>query len=295
MRQAQESIERLGPEDLALLEETMRAKNAKIKDVSKMIPQEKLEIMVRTRLERLRKATHLNGLISYGTCQFESANLGNITVPNLIIVAGHNGFGGNLDVNGVYKRYPDNFDGRPVYQKVLERDEWEPEEQMVETPDGQRLPATLEAAFPEIVGGRTFPTIHDSPRTRDKLRKAGRSVTVLPAKRAVGAYGDFRPVHQKESWFLFFDNLASAWCIGPKPFTRSANLDYAGYPTNTRRNDKNVCTAFARCRSVEDAVPDNLGPEMWEMYDVGRRMWIKCDRLRTRKGGEKVILPPWSS
>lgn len=261
--QAQQAIERVGSEDIAQLNE-MVAKNENIKDTRTMIPQEKLERAVQERLKRLKPALHLNGLLAFGQCEYVTANIGNITVPDIINVAGHNGAGGNIDVNGIYKRYPDNYDGRAVYQKVLERDEWEPQEQLIETFSGQLMPATLES------GGRTFPTIHDSPRTKKMLKESMRCDKVLPAQRARGCLGDFRPVHRKECWFLFFDNLSGAWCIGPKP---GSNL------------------AFARCRGVEEAVPDNLGPEGWEIFDVGRRMWVKCDRLHTRKGGARVTLP----
>jgi len=259
-------IERLGPEDFAILNEAMTARHPNLKGTKKIHPEEKLARAVEERLKKFKKSTHLNGLIAFGKCEYATANIGNITVPDIINVSGHNGFGGNIGVNGVYKRYPDNYHGRAVYQKVLEREEWESEEQLVQTTTGQLIPATLES------GGRTFPTIHDSAEARDVLRKTMRYDKVLPAKRAHGCTGDFRVVHKKECWFLFFDNKSGAWCIGPKP---GSDL------------------AFARCRGVEEAVPDNLGPEAWEIFDVGRRMWIKCDRLRTRKGGETKTLPAW--
>jgi len=39
----------------------------------------------------------------------------------MVIVTGHHGPGGNLGVNGIYERYPQDCEGRPVYFKSLEK------------------------------------------------------------------------------------------------------------------------------------------------------------------------------
>jgi hypothetical protein len=249
-------IERLGPEDLRILNEIVASKHPSYKDTTKLIPEEELVTAVRNRINRLKKARHLNADLAFGATEFTAMDFGNITVPNLICVSGHDGAGGNLDINGIYERYPDNHHGRPVYQKYLERDIWEPQPQQVEFWNNTRASLTSET--------RTFPAIQDTPRTKKAMHDTMMSVTVLPAKKAIDAVGDFRKVHKQESWFLYFDDHFVAWCIGPRPGSGGV---------------------LARCKGVDEAIPDCLGPDRWEVFDVGHRIWVPRKNIRTKKGG----------
>jgi len=310
-----EPIERLGPEDLKILAETVIKMAPKYKKCESKILDEKLENAVIERLKRLKPATHINGLVAFGAIGVTPQSLGNIKVPTLITVFGHNGIGGNIGVNGVYERYPDNYHGRAVYQKYLERDEWVHEPQQAELKNGQRvwanvdldesdvfqkgdqvsvsgregeiaygpLPAGnplgegtykivyrdgttdfLTSTWIKMAGARTFPTVHDPPDVKKAMRKEMKNVRVYPAKKAPGSVGHFRFVDKCESWFIFFDNLLGAWCIGPKPGFGSV---------------------FARCYGVDEAIPDGLGPERWQVFDVGQRIWHTHKHLQTLKGG----------
>jgi len=111
---------------------------------------------------------------------------------------------------------------------------------------------------------RTFPTVHDSPRSKLAMKQSMVSVKVLKTKALPGAVGHFEYVHKTESWFIFFDDLLGAWCIGPKPGSNEV---------------------FARCYGVDQAIPDNLGPARWQVFDIGHRTWYTHKHLRTMKGG----------
>merc|ERR1712187_455286 len=52
---------------------------------------------------------------------FDPLGCGPQVIPQMIVVTGHQGFGGNLGVNGIYERYPDDFQGHPVYMKKMEK------------------------------------------------------------------------------------------------------------------------------------------------------------------------------
>jgi len=256
-------IERLGPEDIKELEETMHRMNPKYKKAETAILEEKMERAVSEQLKRLRKSNCFNARIAFGPAGRQiPLNLGNVKIPTLICVTGHHGMGGNAGINGVYERYPDDYHGRVVYQKYLERDEWLQEPQAIEFRNGAQAWAIQD--LDDESGGRTFPTIHDTPRTKLAMKHTMVSAKVLPLHPDPDAVGHFRWVDKTESWFLFWDDLIGAWCIGPKPGS--------GY-------------VFARCFGVDEALPDNLGPDRWQVFDVGHRKWYTHKNLRTYKGG----------
>jgi hypothetical protein len=258
-----EPIERLGPLDLQALEETMWKMQPKYKKAENMILEEEMERAVDARLKRLKRANTTNAVLAFGAPKQQApANLGNIKVPTLIYVTGHHGLGGNVGVNGVYERYPDNYHGRPVYQKYLDRDAWTLEPQEVEFTGGERAYAMQDLDDEE--GGRTFPSLHDTPRTKLAMKHTMVASKVLACQKEHGAVGDFRFVDKAESWFIFFDDYQGAWCIGPQPGSNAV---------------------FARCFGVDEALPDNLGPEAWQVFDVGNRIWHTHKNLRTIKGG----------
>jgi len=257
-----EPITRLGPEDLQELEDTMHRMNPKYVKAESMVYDGKIEIAVNERLSRLRRANKFNALIAFGAPMTIPINPGNVKIPTLISVAGHHGLGGNVGINGIYERYPDNHYGRPVYQKYLEREEWLNELQQVELCNGAR--GFVSQDLEDDENWRTFPTVHDSPRSKLAMMQSMVSVKVLGARHLPGAVGHFEYVHKTESWFIFFDDLLGAWCIGPKPGN---------------------CEVFARCYGVDEAIPDNLGPERWQVFDVGHRTWYTHKNLRTMKGG----------
>merc|ERR1711988_677584 len=113
--------------------------------------------------------------------------------------------------------------------------------------------------------GRTFPTHFDDQNTHTALKHTMVSAKVLPCEREPGAVGDFRFVHKSECWFIFFDNYLGAWCIGPRPGSSAV---------------------FARCFGVAEVLPDALGPERWQVFDIGHRKWHVSKNLRTTKGGK---------
>jgi len=255
-----EPIPRLGPDDILELRETMFRMNPHYHPAETLINEEKLERAVRDRLNRLRKANKFNGVISFGPVETVPAvlNIGNVKIPTLICVTGHSGAGGNIKVNGIYERYPDNYHGRPVFQKYLERDNWVAQPQEVEFRNGGRAYASAHPG-----GGRTFPVVYDEPATKLAMKHTMVSCKILPAKKKPGP-GHFRFVDKIESWFLFFDSLLGAWCIGDKPGSSAV---------------------FARCFGVDIAIPDNLGPNTWQVFDCGHRVWYMHSQLRTLKGG----------
>jgi hypothetical protein len=256
-----EPLPRLGPEDLNELDEAVRRMNPKYRKAEEMILEEKLETAVNDRLARLRKANHLNAILSFGRVE-QIPPVGTQKIPSLICVHGHSGAGGNIGVNGIYERYPDNYCKRPVWQKYMERDNWVSEPQEIEFLCGTRAPALGD--LDDVEGDRRFPDVFDSPRTKEGLRRMMLSSKVLPARKQPGAVGNFRRVAKAESWFIFFDDCTGAWCIGPKP---------------------GLGAVFARCFGVDVAVPDNLGPDAWQVFDVGHRSWYTHRNLHTMKGG----------
>lgn len=257
-----EPITRLGPEDINELEETMHRMNPKYVKAESMVYDGKMELAVNERLARLRRANKFNALIAFGAPMQIPLNPGNVKIPTLISVAGHHGLGGNVGINGVYERYPDNHHGRPVYQKYLEREQWLNELHQVELCNGAR--GFVSQDLEDDENWRTFPTVHDSPRSKHAMTQSMVSVKVLGSRHLPGAVGHFEYVHKTESWFIFFDDLLGAWCIGPKPGN---------------------CEVFARCYGVDEAIPDNLGPDRWQVFDVGHRIWYTHKNLRTMKGG----------
>lgn len=260
-----EAIPRLSPDEIQELKDTMERMQPKYVAAESQILDAKLEHAVNDRLKRLRKANRFNGVIAFGAPRHIALNKGNVKVPTLISVIGHKGMGGNIGINGVYERYPDDHHGRPVYQKYLERQEWKNELQQVELHNGAR--GFVSQDLEDDDNWRTFPTVFDSPRSKQALKQSMVAVKVLAARPLPGAVGHFEYVHKTESWFIFFDDLLGAWCIGPKP------------------GNKDV---FARCYGVDEALPDNLGPNRWQVYDVGHRMWYTHKNLRTTKGGAVV-------
>jgi len=260
--QVQEPIERLGPEDIKQLELTMRKMQPKYRKAENEILEEKLQRAVNERLSRLRKANKCNAIIAFGATRQVPINLGNVRIPTLISVTGHHGAGGNLGVNGVYERYPDNYCGRPVYQKYLERDEWVSEPQALEFRNGAQAWAVQD--LDDEYGGRVFPTVYDQKVTREAMKQTMVSVKVLPVEKDPDKVGNFRFVDKADVWFIYFDDLQGAWCIGPRPGSGEC---------------------FAKCYGVDEAIPDNLGPDRWEVFDVGHRKWHTHKNLRTLKGG----------
>lgn len=281
-----ETIERLGPQDIRELEETMWRMQPNYNKAENMILEEKLERAVTERLNRLRKATKLNAILAFGapmykegllndpqrgkmaphlkpTATISQQQLGNVKVPTLIYVTGHHGAGGNVGINGVYERYPENYHGRPVYQKYLDRHEWIDEPQEVVFAKGQR--AICLQDLDDEDGGRTFPTHFDEPATHIGMKHTMVTAKVMPCERAPGAVGDFRYVDKAECWFIFFDDYTGCWCIGPRPGSNAV---------------------FARCFGVDEILPDELGPNRWQVFDVGHRTWYTHKNLRTMKGGK---------
>lgn len=129
------------------------------------------------------------------------------TVPRLIVVSGHANSGGNLSINGIYERFPDDFHNRPVYRKTLEKRAIEDIE----------LPADVQT---------TGSFRNHSPRTRTVMRRYQvydytsypRPPRDTAAAKLVAPFGDF---------YLYFDDKIGSWCIGP---VRGGSEIFAKYP-----------------------------------------------------------------
>mmetsp|Transcript_105942 Transcript_105942/g.299509 ORF Transcript_105942/g.299509 Transcript_105942/m.299509 type:complete len:402 (+) Transcript_105942:51-1256(+) len=118
---------------------------------------------------------------------------GGVPAPRLVVVTGHDGPGGNIGINGIYERHPDDFGGRPVYQKELEK-------RAVLDPFATLAPRQR----------RKRREVH-SPRTRLLLDRSQR-LQELPAPPPEA--GPFEICSARGAWFLFFDR--GYWTIGPQ-------------------------------------------------------------------------------
>eukprot|EP00439_Symbiodinium_sp_Y106_P075043 s333_g14.t1 len=172
-------------------------------------------------------------------------------VPDLIIVTGHRlKHRGNMGINGLYQRYHQDFHGRPVYQKVLERRKVHKE---LVTEDGELLPSPEDQIIRQwkprtdeaLVLARRFQSIGQVPDQEDE------DVVLFP-----------KLLPSKELWFLFFDDRRGAWCIGPAI---------------------GATEIYAKCFTVEESVPCNLGE--WEFWDTGLKQWYTHKAVKLIKVG----------
>jgi len=116
-------------------------------------------------------------------------------VPRIVVVTGHRGVGGNAGLNGVYERYPDDYQGRPVYQKLLEKRD---------APEFEEPVCRSRHEWCD----RSYGTRVLMQRDQKVARRHG-SVPDL-----AGRPPEIRAA--KHAYFLFFAHDQGCWCIGPR-------------------------------------------------------------------------------
>jgi len=238
-----EPLEELTKDDFQAFRKMLAKAHPKFKAVEEMRLDGALEDAVQARLKPTRK---LNALLVMRS-PVTRANSKH-EVPTAIVVTGHKGPFGNLGINGVYELYPDQFHGRPVYQKRLE---------MQSAKDVDDTPPQLSAE--EACALRRV-----SYKERALRRRSQTSVRlVAPIAKDVMALGPIQLSRPRDAWFLFFDNTQGKWCIGSKP-------EMGG-------------ELFARCPGAEEVIPDGL--RRWEVWDTGRCVWFQHKGLRSYKAG----------
>ncbi|CAJ1411573.1 unnamed protein product [Effrenium voratum] len=172
-------------------------------------------------------------------------------VPEFIIVTGHTQRQrGNMGVNGFYQRFNQDFHGRPVYQKIMERRQVQKslvteEGDLLPSPEDNFIRAWKPRSEEALVLSRRFQTVGEVPA------EDGEDVVVFP-----------KLLPSREIWFLFFDDRRGAWCIGPAI---------------------GATEVYAKCFTVEEAIPCNLGE--WQMWDIGKKEWYTNKGLRLIKVG----------
>jgi len=256
--------EELTQEDFEELTECVKTFHPLFTPASELIPEEEIIKAVKARRNPLLK---FNATLSFGEGASQARGMGvegagkwanppgkmrPRQVPNNVLVTGHTKkSAGNMGINGIYERHKEDYHGRPVYQKVMERrhvPEWLIDDDgsiMVNPQDNLR----------RDYRPRT-------PRSQVLAKRYQQS-----AKLDLDPEWDKDPVYpkllpSKEVWFIFFDDHRGAWCVGPA----------VGAPD-----------IYARCYSLEAAVPHNL--KDWDVWDVGLKKWYESKGMQVIKAG----------
>lgn len=199
--------EELTPEDWVAFEQLVTKLNPKIQDPYRI----RLETVTADSVRRaqampkhLRTAEQEAGITARaarGCGPQDAGNLGQSyansvaglgrfqEVPKLMVVVGHPG-NCNVVVNGIYERLRDDFHGRPVWCKILEKTVWKEKP----TPAWVlRLPTTQKERdrLPFLVPDEPQP-----PTDSNGLA--------------------LEPPDKESNVFIFFDDRKGCWCIGPK-------------------------------------------------------------------------------
>jgi len=180
-------------------------------------------------------------------------------VPRLVVVTGHAGAGGNAGLNGIYERYPDDYKGRPVYQKMLEKRA--ADRRATASPFRTRMTRSRSTPSASSAGGAGSGSQRSwspsSPRSRIRLDATERWESFRAPAPTLGPVEMRPPV---DGWFLFFHR--GCWQIGPAVGSREV---------------------YARCPVAAQLAPSILAD--WEVWDVGRKCFYKHKHLRAFKGG----------
>jgi len=259
------------PADFTTLDQTLRQLQPRYKPAAELVPD--LDMLVAVRLHMTARhaaarpaeaalctSKHFNSQLFFGENTRPWDREAPLKVPRIVVVTGHAGAGGNAGLNGIYERYPDDFKGRPVYQKKLEK-----------RAADRRTAASCLRSTGRMTRSRSTPSASStgagsvtkrswspsSPRARIKLDAAERW-EIFPAPAPTCGPMEIRP--PVDGWFLFFDR--GCWRIGPAVGSREV---------------------YARCPAAEQLAPSTLAD--WEVWDVGRRCFYRHKRLRALKGG----------
>lgn len=243
--------------ELEKLDQTLKRVHPKLQFVQEQNPETDFQATIQSLIP---KTLRLNGqLSSVRPMPVYPGDGVSAAVPRLVVVTGHKGVGGNVGLNGVYERHPDNFCSRPVYQKFLEKRRGaERSASPGETPGSQTSPGSptspkgLELRdLPPLTVGRAGGISFDQTAEYIKAPKAKSKSASLA-----------RVCATQEVWFLYFMDTQGRWCIGP--FVGSQE-------------------AYARCPGSGETVPDGLVG--WEVWDMGLKYWRRQNRMQAVKGG----------
>mmetsp|Transcript_11860 Transcript_11860/g.27006 ORF Transcript_11860/g.27006 Transcript_11860/m.27006 type:complete len:438 (+) Transcript_11860:53-1366(+) len=282
----------LTEDDFEALEAALGRLQPKCRPPAELIVDTNLRSQVKA---RLNPARHFNATLAFGATGPRSEFSVSFTepkakaAPRVILVSGHSGLGGNIALNGVYERYPSDYHGRAVYQKVMEK---RVEQDPMATPeeisseldeDELRIPAwrrVKRTPLEKFVDRRQEQMLRSQAglamtraamqgkemdaRTTCIISRAGYQTMQLPKPTGATQQGDASLVVDTlaNRWFLFFDRLHGWWCIGAKP---------------------GAAQVIARCGGATELCPHGL--KNWEVWDVGLCQWRRHARLRTIKGG----------
>lgn len=224
--------DKLQHEDFEELDRIVRTLNPGFVPAAELIPEAALRDEVKA---KRNPKSQFNALLSFGEGARAARGFGPqgagslfpgknvryrpIHAPNMVLVSGHKQYTcGNVGLNGLYERYPEDFHGRPVYQKMFERRYVTDEEFHVEE-EG----ITLRRAW--------------EPRdaTARLIERRHQTATPLTPEPDVPVHPRLHPA--KDEWFLFFDDRRGSWCIGPAV---------------------GATEVYAKCPAVEDEVPSLL-------------------------------------
>lgn len=235
--------------ELEKLDETLRRVHPKLQFAQEKTPELELKETIQSMMP---KTLRLNGQLS-SMRPVPPVHPGDGTraaVPRLVVVTGHKGVGGNVGLNGVYERHPDNFCSRPVYQKFLEKQR---DDSPAETQgSGHQRPELRDLA--PLTVGRAGGITYNQTAAYMKAPKAKPAKSSSASLERVGT--------AQEVWFLYFMDAQGRWCIGP----------FVGSPE-----------AYARCPGSGETVPDGLVG--WEVWDMGLKYWRRQNRMQAVKGG----------
>jgi len=243
--------------ELEKLDQTLKRVHPKLQLVQEQSPETDFMATVQSMLP---KTLRLNGqLSSVRPMPVYPGDGVSADVPRLVVVTGHKGVGGNVGLNGVYERHPDNFCSRPVYQKFLEKRREKPA-----SPESPGSP-TSQASFSKGNGHQRLELRDLPPLT---IGRAGgisynQTAAYMKAPKVKSKSASVERVGAaQEVWFLYFMDTQGRWCIGP----------YVGSQE-----------AYARCPGSGETVPDGLVG--WEVWDMGLKYWRRQNRMQAVKGG----------
>jgi len=170
-------------QEWARLDQVLKRIHPKLKDTRTMVVDEEMNRLVKARRNPTLRFT---ATLMCGTQPYmhgAPVEKGSWTIPRVIIVTGHRGEKGNIGMNGIYERHPDDHHHRPVYFKTLTKRTMEEDVFMSRT-----------AWRPGMITCVRIPAIppYDGPVIMGPTPPGGLN------------------------FFLYFDNTQGCWCIGPK-------------------------------------------------------------------------------
>eukprot|EP00929_Paragymnodinium_shiwhaense_P041525 TRINITY_DN21559_c0_g1_i1.p1 TRINITY_DN21559_c0_g1~~TRINITY_DN21559_c0_g1_i1.p1 ORF type:complete len:493 (-),score=121.86 TRINITY_DN21559_c0_g1_i1:164-1525(-) len=189
----EETIEDVTEEEHAKLMATVRRLQPAIVLPSELVTDAEMDARIKARMNPLRKFN--SSLIQMDNTRTFGASP--VPPPATVIVTGHNPSwgGGNLGVNGIYERYPSDYQGCPVYQKTLEK----------------RAVATIPPPGTRI----KYKDLHDH-QWMDRFQNSMRNQVVKSIPRPEEDFREMAMCPTYGTYFLYYKNDLGAWCIGPK-------------------------------------------------------------------------------